>query len=118
MSLYTSSSVDWVIEYVDENGVYHTVNAQGEQIAERVELTGKGKTLYFKVYPQKASVTSEAFLYGQNVNVAKCEPEYSRRFCCCRQTPALPETTPSAPVMPLLGVMALGIAVILLKKEH
>jgi hypothetical protein len=116
VSLYTSSSVDWVMEYVDENGVYHTVNAQGELIAERVELSGKGKTLYFKVYPQKASVTSEAFLYGQNVNGVSVSPNTPGVFAAV-ETPALPET-PQAPVKPLLGVMAVGILALLVKKEE
>ena len=29
--LYTSSSIDWVIEYVDDNGVLHVENNQDAQ---------------------------------------------------------------------------------------
>lgn len=114
VSLYTSSSVDWVVEYVDESGVYHTVNAQGAQIAERVELTGTGKTLYFKIYPQKASVTGEAFLYGQNVKAVTVSPNVPAVFAA-PETP-VPAETAAAPVMPLMGILAVAIIAILKKQ--
>ena len=43
VSLYTSPSVDWVIEYVDESGIHKTVNNFGAQKAERLEFKGRGK---------------------------------------------------------------------------
>lgn len=115
VSLYTSSSIDWIIEYVDDNGVYHTVNAHGAEVAERVELKGTGKNLYFKVYPQKTSLTSEAFLYGENVNAVSVSPKTPAVFAT-PETP-VPAETPAAPVLPFLGFMAVGIAFLVIRKD-
>jgi hypothetical protein len=116
MSLYTSSSTDWVIEYVDENGAHHTVNAQGDQVAEKVALAGKGKTLYFKIYPQKASVMTEAFLYGQNVNAVTVSPNIPSVFTT-QDTP-VPAETQVATLIPLIGILAVGITLFLVKKGN
>jgi hypothetical protein len=111
ITLYTSSSIDWVVEYVDVSGIHHTVNAHNEQLAERLELIGNGKPLYVKIYPQKSSVTSEVFLYGQNVNAITVSPTTPAAFAPA-ETPA-PAATQETPLLPLLGVVALGIAVFL-----
>ena len=39
--LYTSSSVDWVIEYAGEDGVLHIVNLHDDETAEQVQLAGR-----------------------------------------------------------------------------
>ena len=66
VTIHTSSSIDWVIEYIDENGVIQLVNGQGEQYPEQIQIQGKGKTLYIRVYPVKFSVNSEVFIYAEN----------------------------------------------------
>jgi hypothetical protein len=114
VSLSTGSSADWVIEYVDEGGVHRTINNQGEQVAEQVDLVSTGKTLYVKIYPQKSSVTGEAFLYGRNVNAISVSQDTPSVFTT-PATPA-PATTEETPLLPMLGVAALGIAALFYKK--
>jgi hypothetical protein len=114
VSLYTSATVDWVMEYVDEKGTIYTVNNHGDQNAEHVNFTGIGKTMYVRIYPMKPSVSAEGFLYGQNVNSITLSKDVPAAFA---STTSLPTTeTPQTPVMSILGVMAVGIAVILYKK--
>jgi hypothetical protein len=116
VSLYTSSSVDWVIEYAEGAGDHITINNQGEQNSERAEINGKGKTLYVKIYPKKASVSSEVFLYGQNVNSITLSPDIPSVFA-----PAIPPSsteTPQSPAISLMGIVAMGIAFLLFKKGN
>jgi len=57
--------IDWVMEYVDDKGTINIVNDEGEQYPEKVQVPGRGKTVYVKVYPMKSSVNSEVFLYAK-----------------------------------------------------
>lgn len=116
VTLYTSKSLDWVIEYIDENGSLHMENDQGDQVPERVELTGKGKTLYFKVYPYKYSVTSDVFLYGENVDSIGVSPTVPAPFSSSEDT--APSTTHGAPVLSLLGIISTGIALVLFRNNR
>jgi len=116
VSLYTSSSVDWVIEYIDEKGLVHMVNDQGELNVERVELVGKGKPLYLKIYPYSYSVDSEVFLYGENVNSLVVSPTVPAAFAAQATPP--PTEAPQTPVNPLLGIAALGIAMLVFTRQN
>jgi hypothetical protein len=113
-SLYTSSSIDWVFDYVDENGELHTINTHGDQNAEQVDFTGRGKTLYVRIYPQNPTVTTEAFLYGRNVKSITVSPTVPAVYA----EPTTPGETQPAPVMPLLGVAAVGFVILLGKKKN
>jgi len=103
-TLYTSSSIDWVIEYVDDRGILHMVNEQGETTPEKIQLTGKGKPIFIKVYPYKYSVNSVAFLYAENANSVSVSPTVPAVF----GTPS-PGETQHSPVSPLMGILAAGI---------
>jgi len=105
LTLRTSSSIDWVIEYIDEQGIVHMVNEQGETNPEKIQLTGKGKTVYIKVYPYKSSVNSEAFLYAENANAVSVSPTVPAVF----GTP-IPSETQHSPISPLVGILAAGLA--------
>ena len=65
--LHMLSSLDWVIEYVDDKGVLHIGNNYGEQNLVRAEFMGKRKLVYVKIYPYKYADNSEMFLYAENV---------------------------------------------------
>jgi hypothetical protein len=108
VSLYTSRSPDWVIEYTDDEGVLHMVNEQGDQNPERVEILGSGQTLYFKIYPYKYSTTSDVFLYGENVGSIEVSPTVPSQFRSSGDASA--SETRGAPLFPLLGAAALVIA--------
>ncbi|MEI7650162.1 MAG: hypothetical protein WCJ47_10715 [Methanomicrobiales archaeon] len=112
--LHTSSSIDWVIEYVDDKGVLHMVNKEGELNPERAEFTGRGKTVYVKVYPYKYADRSEVFLYAENVNSIALSPTIPEAFVAT--APQTPTETPQSPAFPLVGLGAIGIVAFLSRK--
>ena len=115
VTLYTSSSVDWVIEYADESGMKHMVNANGVEAAERISLIGKGKTLFIKIYPKSPSVSGEAFLYGQNVKSLVISPQVPAPFA--EAAPAPTEEAPLSPIIPVIGIAVAGIAALVVKRK-
>jgi hypothetical protein len=106
-NISTSSSVDWVVEYIDDNGALHMVNDYGELNAEKVQLLGKGKTLHVKVYPYKYSVNSDVFLYAENANSVTVSHVVTEPFAANAQQ-TLPETQ-QASAIPVLGIAAIGL---------
>lgn len=117
VTLYTSSSVDWILEYIDGNGAHNMVNIHGAGVAERVELAGsRGKTLYVKVYPRQVSATGEAFLYAENVNGVSVSPYVPAPFAALETPAPVPDTTES-PVHPLLAFLAIGVVLFALRKN-
>jgi hypothetical protein len=115
VTIHTSSSIDWVVEYVDDNGDIQVVNGQGEQYPEQFQVQGKGKTVYIKVYPVKYSVNSEVFLYAENaisVTVPSTVPEPFATRAQTTQTSA-----PDSPLYPTLIFIALGIAAMVIRKK-
>ena len=109
--LYTSSSLDWVIEFIDENGVLHVENNQDAQNPEKAATTGSGDTIFVKIYPTKYSEQSEVFLYAENADAVSVSPTVPAPFAA-----AVPEATggiPTVPLMPLSGLAAIGIALLL-----
>jgi hypothetical protein len=109
VTLYTSTSLDWVIEYIDDKGVLHTTNDQGTQNPERVEFTGKGKTIFVKIYPYKYSVESDVFLYGEGVNSISVSPAVPAPFAA--NEPQAETPTPSSPLLPSVGIVAVCLAI-------
>ena len=109
--LYTSASVDWVIEYVDENGVLHVENNQDAQNPEKAATVGSGKTLFVKIYPYQYSDQSEVILHAENANAISVSPTLPAPFAA-----AVPQTTGGAPavsLIPYLGLSAVMIALLL-----
>jgi hypothetical protein len=116
VTIHTSSSIDWVIEYVDEKGIIQLVNGQGEQYPEQIQLQGKGKTLYIKVYPVKYSVNSDVFIYAENalsVVISSSVPEPFASASAQKTT----TSTPNSPVLPVMGILALGIAMLVMRAK-
>jgi hypothetical protein len=90
------------------------VNEHGEQYPEQVTLQGKGKTMFIKVYPVKYTVNNEVFVYAENANSIVVSPTTPAPFALTApQTP-----TPASPVMPLVGVVAIGMAFIILRRDR
>jgi hypothetical protein len=112
--LHTSSSVDWVIEYIDDKGVLHMENNNGAQLPERAEFLGRSKTIYVKVYPYQYADRSDVFLYAENVHSILVSPTVPEVFAAT--VPQIPATTPQSPVFPLAGLAAIGIAVFFSRK--
>ena len=116
VNIHTSSSIDWVIEYTDNNGTVIIVNEEGEQYPEKIQVPGKGKTMYVKVYPVKYAVNSEVFLYAENALSVVVSPTVPAPFAA--SAPPAPTDTPKSPLLPLLGVVALGMALRLVTKKQ
>jgi hypothetical protein len=116
VNIHTSSSIDWVMEYVDDKGTIKIVNEEGEQYPEKVQVLGKGNTIYIKVYPMKTSVNSDVFLYAENAASVVVSPTVPAPFAASE--PKTPTDTPKSPILPLLGVVSLGIAFLIVKRNR
>lgn len=112
--VYTSSSVDWVVEYVDERGILHMANDQGELHPEEIRVTGRGKPMYFKVYPYKYSVSSEAFLYAENAQSVSVSQAVPAVF----GTPVPTATTQTSPASFALAGIAVCVAGFFLTRKR
>lgn len=113
VTIHTSTSIDWIIDYADDNGIIHVVNQQNEKNPEQVQIQGKGKTIYIRVYPLSYSVNSEVFVYAENATSIMVSPTIPSPFATSApQTP-----TPQSPFEPLLGVTAAGIVIIMVAKK-
>ncbi|MFA5236320.1 MAG: hypothetical protein WC362_00500 [Methanoregula sp.] len=90
VTISTSSSVDWVVEYVDATGDLHTINDQGDVMSEEIVVNGAGKPLYFKVYPYKYSVGTEVYLYAENAGSVVVSPTVPAAFSVMSASPVVP----------------------------
>jgi hypothetical protein len=109
--LYTSSSVDWVIEYSADNGILHVENNQDAQNPEKAAIAGTGNIIYVKIYPYNYAEQGEVFLYAENAHAISVSPKVPAPFAA-----AAPQASGGIPVLPLTpfsGLAALGIALIL-----
>jgi len=109
--LYTSTSFDWVIEYVDESGVLHVENNQDERNPEKAAIVGSGKTIFVKIYPYKYTEESEVFLYAENADAISVSPTVPAPFAAAAHQAS--GGIPPVPLTPLAGLAALGIALLL-----
>jgi hypothetical protein len=109
--LYTSSSIDWVIEYVDVNGILHVENNQDAQNPEKAAIQGSGKTIFVKIYPYKYAEQGDVILYAENANAISVSPTVPAPFAAAVPQPS--GGIPVVPLTPLSGLAALGIALIL-----
>jgi hypothetical protein len=109
--LYTSSSIDWVIEYIDENGILHVENNQDAQNPEKAAVAGSGNTIFVKIYPYESSEQGEVFLNVENANAISVSPTVPAPFAATK--PQATGEIPNVPLSPLSGLVALGIALLL-----
>jgi hypothetical protein len=114
VTIHTSSSIDWIVEYVDPKGAIQLVNEQGERYPERFTLQGNGKTLYIKVYPVRYALNNEVFVYAENANSVTVSPTIPASFVTVAQAPV---ATPKSAPLPLLGIAATGIAILFMRRN-
>ena len=110
MNVYTSSDIDWMMEYVDDRGISHTLLSRNQLNPEEINVQGRGKTMYFKIYPLKYADSGIVFLYAENAQSVKVSPTVPSVFGTVHPTPT---ETQKSPVMPLLGAAAVGMAMVL-----
>ncbi len=103
VKVYSSSGIDWVIEYTDLAGQRVKVNNKGAGLAEDVTVPGNGETQYFMVYPNKYSDKASITLFAENANgiVASLTPP-----------PAFAATTTATPAPSTQAPLPAGIVVI------
>jgi hypothetical protein len=111
MNIYTSSNIDWMMEYVDDRGALHSVLSRNQFNPEEINVKGRGNIIYFKIYPFKYSESGVVFLYADNAQSVKVSPAVPSVFGTVPPTPA---ETQKSPAMPVLGVAAVGLVMILM----
>jgi len=114
MAVYTSSDINWVIEYADKTGTIHTVNDHGELNPEQVEIPGDGGPVYFKVYPYLSSDSGEVFLYVENARSLQVSTTVPAVFQGSNVNIAAAPAT-QAPLSPVAALGALLSVVFLLR---
>ena len=103
--VYTSSSIDWVIEYVDDNDILHVENNQDAQNPEKAAFTGSGNTIFVKIYPYDNTVT------GRGIPVCgKCRNNIREPDGPCPFAPAAPQATGGLPSAPADAIIRTGSA--------
>jgi hypothetical protein len=111
MNVYTSSNIDWLMEYVDDRGALHSVLSRNQFNPEEINVQTRGNIIYFKIYPFKYSDSGVVFLYAENAQSVKVSPAMPSVFGTVPPTPA---ETQKSPLMPALGVAAVGMVMILI----
>lgn len=114
VTVTTSSGIDWVIEYLDEDKYLMTVNEKGSGGGETATIPARGGTVYVKVYPFTFSDQGTVTLSASNA--------YSVTVCmdCAGlfTTTAPPTTTQKSPVPAFLALLALGLAITILARRR
>ncbi|HNX17149.1 MAG TPA: hypothetical protein PKM50_02345 [Methanoregula sp.] len=113
VTISTSSSVDWVVEYVDANGDLHTINDQSDVMAEEIVVNGEGKPLYFKIYPYKYSVSSDVYLYAQNAESVSVSETVPAVFTVSATSMPVQTETQNSPLTVTGSIVAACIAALL-----
>ncbi|WAC06045.1 MAG: hypothetical protein OS112_05275 [Methanoregula sp.] len=109
MSIYTSSRIDWVVEYIDDRGTLHTINENGALNPEEIIIQARGKPIYVKVYPYKYSDSGEVFLYGENAQSVRVSPTIPAGFGAGSLSGTIPPETQKSPMMLFLGIISLMV---------
>ena len=113
VNLYTSSKIDWVVEYIDDRGNLQTVNENGALNPEVIIIQARGKPVYVKVYPYKYSDSGEVFLYAENAQSVRVSPTIPAGFGAGPLSSATPAETQQSPGIVITGVLALVILMLL-----
>ncbi len=109
--LYTSSSFDWVIEYVDDKGALHVENNQDEKNPEKAAIAGSKNPVFVKIYPFNYAEEGEVFLNAENADAISVSPTIPAPFSA--PVPVSTGEIPSVSLLPLSGLAATLIALLL-----
>jgi hypothetical protein len=108
VTLSTSSGIDWVMEYINENNQVTVVNERGTLGGETVTFAARGGTVHVKVYPFTFSDQGTVTLTATNADSVTICTTCSALFT----TTAAPTTTQKSPFPALLALAALAFLVI------
>jgi hypothetical protein len=103
--IFTSDGTDWVIEYIDENGVIHIINNRGRQAPEEVTLSGRRRVVFVKVTPFSYSDSGTVNLSAENAESVRVLPSTPPPFAAAMETPS--------PTQSSVPLFLAGIAMVL-----
>jgi hypothetical protein len=112
VTISTSSGIDWVMEYIDENSRLSVVNEKGTIGGETVTLSAKGGPVYVKVYPFTFADQGTVTLTATNTDSVTVCTSCTALFSA---TP-VPTTTKKSPVPTFVALFALALLVIARRK--
>jgi hypothetical protein len=108
VTISTSSGIDWVLEYIDEDSHLTVVNEKGTIGGETATFVGKGGTAYVKVYPLAFSDQGTVTLTASNADSASVCTSCAALFT----TTPPPTTTQKSPVPVSLALIALAFLIL------
>jgi hypothetical protein len=112
VTITTSSGIDWVMEYIDENNQLTVLNEKGTIGGETATFTARGGTVYVKVYPFTFSDQGQVTLTAQNAESVTVCTSCVALFT----TTAPPTTTQKSPLPAFLALVALAILLLIRRK--
>ncbi|WP_292407841.1 MULTISPECIES: hypothetical protein [unclassified Methanoculleus] len=107
VKITTSAGIDWVVEYIDEEGGRHEVNDKGMLEPETAEFVAEGGLVYVKVYPMSyndSGTVQVSVANADSVRVSQTAPDL---FGDATPTPAQ-----AAPLPVALALLALLVVVL------
>ncbi len=114
VTLATSSGIDWVIEYIEENGKLSVVNEKGTIGGESVTFSARGGTVSVKVYPFTFSDQGSVTLSATNADSVIICTSCSGLFT----TTQAPTPTKESPVPAFLALAALAFAILVMARRR
>jgi len=108
VTIATSAGIDWVIEYVDEDGEFHKVNNKGMLEPEIAELVARGGSVYVKVYPMSYNDRGTVQVSASNADSVRVSQTAPGLFGDATPTPAQAAPLPAA--LALLALLAVVFA--------
>ena len=111
VKIATSTGIDWVIEYIDEDSEHHKVNEKGMSDPEVVEVAARGGPIYIKVYPMSYTDSGTVQISVSNADSIRVSQTASGLF-----GDAKPAATQAAPLPAVLALLAL-FAVVFVRRR-
>jgi hypothetical protein len=113
VTLSTTSGIDWVMEYLDEDKFLTVVNEKGTVGGESVTFQARGGTAYAKVYPftfsDEGTVTLSATNAYSVATCTDCIPFFT--------TTTPPTTTKESPLPVVLALAGLALALLVVARR-
>jgi hypothetical protein len=108
LRIRTSSGIDWILEYVDENGDRFTLNQKGTVGGESMAVETRGGPVYVKVYPATYTDQGPVTVTAENADALSVCTSCASYFA---GTPAPTPTqkTPLPAAIALISLLALAL---------
>jgi hypothetical protein len=118
VNVYTSSDIDWMMEYVDDRGELHAVLSRNQFNPEEIDVQARGKTIYFKIYPFKYSDSGTVFFYAENAQSVRVSPSVPSVFGTVAPAPTETQKSPAEAAPAVAALAVVSLLVIWYKKSN